>query len=464
MDRLKRRALVSLASSYLSQLTTTAAELLTKVLLARLILPAQWGIYAEAMLVVLAADVFTDLGLTQHIAREKKRPFGNMLLIRTGLSLGAIGLVQVFAPHLKVFTPEVISPVRALTPLILIKAVATVPTVFVDRELMVQKSLIPQFMRLGIMAGVSIGLAVEGFGVWALVAGTLASEAAYAALIWASVRNSLEIHLTLRHTRRLLAGGKYLFLIAIVGLLLQQGDILVTGTLLDPRTVGLYAMALLLVQKVSKVIETAIYRVIYPMFCEVSHDADRLGQIYKCTTLAIICIEAPIYLFLTFHSGFFVSSLLGPEWVPMAIILQALAMSGVVNPYTTFGIEVLRATKQDAMLTLASVSGAVVLVTAGFVLTGRYGAMGMVAANYLPVGAVFVVVALWRTIRPQLLDLTGKLAVVYLVSLAVSGAAFLLGGQGITKHLAGIGAVVLLWGIFYKIYGLSVGKETLKSL
>ncbi|HOM73262.1 MAG TPA: oligosaccharide flippase family protein, partial [Armatimonadota bacterium] len=156
MERLKRRTVISLAASYASQLGTTGAEFLTKIVLAWLIMPTQWGIFAEAMLIVLIADVFTDLGLSQHLVREKSRPFGNVLLLRSILALGAIAVVEVFAPYLKFFTPQLIGPTRALAPLILIKAVGMVPTVYVDRELIVQKSLLPQFARLALMAAVSI--------------------------------------------------------------------------------------------------------------------------------------------------------------------------------------------------------------------------------------------------------------------------------------------------------------------
>jgi len=464
VDGLKRRAVISLASSYISQFLTTAAEFVSKIVLARLIVPAQWGVFAEAMLVILAADVFTDLGLSQHIAREKKRPFGNVLLIRAALSALAIGVLELLAPQLRFFTPAVIGPARALAPIVLIRAVGSVPTVFVDRELMVHRSLAPQFTRLSVMAGISIGLAWAGYGVWALVAGTLCSETAYTALMWLSVRRLLALDLTLKHTRALLTGSRYLFFIAIVGLLSQQGDILVTGTLLSPKIVGLYAMAVTLVQRVSKVVETAVYRVIYPMFCEVADDIEKLGRIYRFTTLAITAIETPIYFFLLFHSGFFVSALLGPKWMPMARILQALAMAGVSNPYATFGMEVLRATKQDRMLAVTFVSSTFVLVGGGLLLTLHFGVMGMVAANYMAVSGILCAIALLRTIRQQFLDLTRKLVVVYLVSFVVSAGAFVLVRGGLARPLAGMAAVPMLWALFFRLYGIHLGKETLKSL
>ncbi|HPP76588.1 MAG TPA: hypothetical protein PLU88_15825, partial [Armatimonadota bacterium] len=128
------------------------------------------------------------------------------------------------------------------------------------------------------------------------------------------------------------------------------------------------------------------------------------------------------------------------------------------------GIEVLRATKQDRMLFMASVSGAVALVAGGFILTHQFGPMGMVAANYLPVGAIFVIIAMLRTIRTQFLSLARQLAVVYVVSFTVSSAAFVFGGTGLTRHIAGILAVIVLWAFFYKKYGLTEGKETLGLL
>jgi PST family polysaccharide transporter len=463
MERLGRRAALSLASSYVSQLGTIAAEFLTKIALAWLVLPAQWGIFAEAMLIVIIADVFTDLGLSQHLTREKHRPFGNVLLIRIILSIAAIGAVEIFAPYLRVFSPSLIGPVRMLAPLILIKAVGTVPTVFVDRELMVHKSLVPQFARLATTAAVSISLAAAGWGVTALIVGTLVSESAYTALMWFSVRKHLHIELTFAHTRQLFVGSRYLFMIALIGVLLQQGDILVTGSLLDPKTVGLYAMAFMLVVRVSRIVETSVYRVIYPVFCEVSHDREKLGQVYKCMTLAIMAIECPIYMFLFFHSDFVVQ-VLPHRWLPVAALIKALSMSGIVNPYTTFGIEVLRATKQDRMLFVVSASQAAAVITIGFSLTSHFGAMGMVAANYTAVSAIFIVISLRRTIKKQFTDLTRKLVVVYLVSAAVSSGAFFLGGKGLANHLVGVTAMLVLWGVFYKLYGPTVGKETLKSL
>ena len=465
MTSLKRRTVASLIASYISQFSTSAANFAIKIVLARLLLPAEWGIYAEAMLVVLVADTFTDVGLSQHVMREKHRPYGNVLLIRLVLSVIAILLIETFADHLDFLSPKVIQPARVLAPLILLRAVGSIPRTYMDRELMVHRSLVPQLLGLVTMGSISILLAYKGLGVYALILGTLAQELVFSALMWIVVGRGMVIQLTFDHTKSLILGSRYLFLIAVVGFVLQQGDIAITGTILNPAQVGLYAMAYTIIALTSKLVETAIYRVVYPLFCQYADQVQALGRIYVTTTLAMVAIEAPIYFFLLFNSRFFVSVTLGEKWMPAAQLLAALSVAGIVNPFTTFGIEVLRATKRDKMLTIASVAGAASLMTFGSILTLRYGAMGMVAANYIVISGVVTVITLLKMIPTYIRDLTGKLMVVYAVSFSLAVASyFAFMGHGFFQNAMSMVAALVSWLIFYRAYGVRMVREMLELL
>lgn len=465
MTGFRRRALISLAASYVSQLGQNAANFAIKIILARLVSPADWGIYAEATLVVLVADTFTDMGLSQHFIREKHRPYGNMLLIRVLLSVAAIALILIFAPLLSFMSPDVIEPSRGLAPLILIRALSSVPRVFLERQLRIHKTLVPQFTGIILMGLVSLPLARMHYGVWALIVGTLVSEGVYTAMMWWTVRKDMEIQLRLDYTGHLLKGSRYLFLIAVVGFILQQGDIAITGSLLSPRKVGLYAMAFTLIGLVAKVVEMAIYRVIYPTFCEYSSDLPKLGRIYKCATLVMMALETPIFLFLFFNGHFFVGVLLSDKWLPMAPILAWLAPSRIIDKYSTFGIEVLRATKRDRSLTMVSVLSAISLSVFGYFLTSRYDLMGMVAANYVAVGLLPMIVALRRVIKAELLDLTKKMLAAYAISIVFAAMPnLLLGRLGIVANIASIFMMFATWVVLYLLYWNSVAKPTLAEL
>lgn len=465
MENFERKAVISLFSSYASQFVTTAANLATKLILARLIAPDDLGIYALALLIMLGCDMLMDLGVSQHIVREKVRPYGNFLILRLWTASVLFVVVQLAAPMLKFWGAEFPAVVRAMSVILVVKALSGVANVFLDRELLIHRSLIPQFVRIASMGVVSIGLAHFRYGVWALVWGTVVAEVLFALLIWRSARSRMHLELTWKYTRSLIWGSKFLFLIGLTGFALQQGDVAIIGALLSPREVGYYTMAFTLIILVSKVVENAVFRVIYPMFCEYSHDLRELGRVYRLATLAITAIEAPIYFFLLFNSPTIVLWLLGPKWLPSAILMQALSVFGIINPFSTFGNEVLRARKRDAVLTLSTVIGAMTLLTSGYILTSRYGTMGVVAAHYIIIGSIPAVVTVYRTIKPDFVKLAWQLAIVYATSFAViAGASLGLSLSPLSKTLVSGLLVPACWYMYYRAFADGIGRRTISTL
>ena len=465
MDGLKRKAVVSLFSSYASQFVTTGANLATKLILARLIAPDDLGLYALALLVLLGGDMLIDLGMSQHLVRERNRPYGNVLALRLAISVVLFVGLEFAAPMLKFWGGIFPALVRLMAITLVIKAMSGVYNLFLDRELLIQRTLVPQIARIAVMGIVSIGLAYFKYGVWALAWGTVAAEVVFAVMIWHAAKDRIPLEFTWSHTGSLIWGSKFLFLIGCMGFALQQGDIAIIGGLLSPRDVGFYTMAFTLVILVSKVVESAVFRVIYPVFCEYNNDLQSMGRTYRTATLAITAIEAPIYFFLLFNAPFVVSSLLGPKWLPSAVLMQALSVFGIINPFSTFGNEVLRATKRDAILTLSTAIGSVTLLTSGYILTSRYGMMGMVAAHYIIIGSIPTVVAVYRTIKADFMKLAGQLAIVYVTSFGAI--AFASVSLSFAPYLQALTAGLLVpccWYTYYRAFGSGMGRDALNML
>lgn len=465
MDSLKQKAVVSLFSSYASQFATTGTNLATKLILARLIAPQDLGLYALALLIMLGCDMLVDLGISQHMIRERQRPYGNFLLLRVFTATALFAGLQFAAPMLTFWGKEFPAVIRLMAVIVIIKAASGVPNLFLDRELLIHRSLVPQFARISSMGLVSIGLAYFGYGVWALIWGTVAAEAVFALLIWNAARGRMTLRFTWEHTRSLIWGSKFLFLIGCMGFALQQGDVAIVGALLSPKEVGFYIMAYTLVILVSKVVESAVFRVIYPLFCEYSEDLGRLGKTYRQATLAITAIEAPIYFFLLFNAPVLVPLVLGQKWLPAAVLVQALSVFGIINPFSTFGNEVLRARKRDDILTLSTAIGAVTLLTSGYILTLRYGTIGVVAAHYIIIGSIPTIAAVYRTIKGDFVKLAGQLGVVYVTSFALIAAATisLSAVPGIQTLVAGL-LVPGCWYAYYRAFGNGMGRDALNVL
>jgi len=446
-------------------LAATGVNLAAKLILARLIAPADLGLYALALLVLLAGDMLVDLGMSQHLIREKHRPYGNLLLIRLGIAGVLFAGLELLSPTLRFWGNEFPAIIQVMAVTLVIKAASSVPNTYFDRELLIQRSLIPQVARIATMGVVSIVLAYFGQGVWALVWGTVLAEIVFAGLIWNSAWGHMPLDLTWKHSKGLIWGSRYLFLIGVMGFALQQGDTAVLGALLTPQQVGFYTMALTLIILVSKVVESAVFRVIYPMFCEYSGDCEKLGRSYRLATLAVTGVEAPIYFFLLFNAPVIVPLALGKQWIPSALLMQALAVFGIINPFSTFGNEVLRARKRDSILTLSTVIGAITLLTTGYVLTSRYGVLGMVAAHYIIIGSIPTIVAVYRTVTSDFKRLAGQLLIVYATSLAVMGAVY--GGFSSAPNSQALISFLLLpvcWIGYYRAFAGGAGRDVARTL
>lgn len=465
MENFKRKALISLISSYASQFATTATNLATKLILAHLIAPGDLGVYAKALFVQLGLEMLMDMGVTQHVARENHRPYGAYLVIRVAAALILIAAVQIFGGVFSVWGAELPNVSRALSIILLIKALSGVPNLYLERELMIQKSVLPQLLRLFTNGVVSIILARLNFGVWALVCGAVTGEFTFAVFMWRSAWAYIPIDITWRHGGTLIWESRHLFAISLMGFALQQGDIAITGSLLPNKQVGFYAMAYSLVIILSKVVEAAVYRVIYPLFCEYRDNISDLGNIYRRATLAVYAVEAPIYMFLIFNARVIIPALLGEKWRPAVPIIQLLSIYGIINPLPTFGNEILRAKKQDRLLTLSNVIGSVTLIVSGYLLTKSHGAEGMAIAKYIVIGSIPVVMSLYSSIRQDLILLVGQLALVY--SIAVVGIGIVSLGfsfSAAAQVAAGTLFIPLIWIIYYYMFGSEIGTGALRNL
>jgi PST family polysaccharide transporter len=224
-------------------------------------------------------------------------------------------------------------------------------------------------------------------------------------------------------------------------------------------------MAYSLVVILSKVVEAAVYRVIYPLFCEYRESISDMGNIYRRATLAVYAVEAPIYMFLIFNAPVVIPALLGERWRPAVVLIQLLCVYGIINPLPTFGNEILRAKKQDRLLTLSNIIGSVSLMVFGYLLTKSYGAMGMAFAKYIVIGSIPVVFSLYRSIKRDLILLAGQLALVYSIAVIGSGAMHLGFSFSPTAQVAaGILSVPLIWFVYYRMFGREIGLNDLGSL
>jgi PST family polysaccharide transporter len=329
---------------------------------------------------------------------------------------------------------------------------SVVPRVFFERELEVTRLVVPEIVRGSVMAGVSIGLAALGFGVWSLVGGQLAAAAVFAALLWMRVRGRMPLELDAHLIPDLVRRSLYLFFIALAALPMPYiARFVIGGTLGSVALVAFYGKARDWGFRLQELVQPAVARVLYPALVGYRGERDRFFGAYHIGTLSILALETLAAYFLFFNARtVLVRILLGPNWEPAVPLLRILCFVPLTDAYSRLGGEILKVEGQDRGWLAVVVLNFVSLVGFGVLLTHwLHGPAGMAWANYLILGNWLMAWRVWRIIGREFWRLTADLLFLYLLPLPLFlGVAWLFPADSWPRFAASLAAAALAGGVY----------------
>ncbi|MFQ5847672.1 MAG: oligosaccharide flippase family protein [Candidatus Methylomirabilales bacterium] len=435
----------SLVGVFSSQLGSVLLNFLSRVVLARLLAPADFGLFALALFVLGVAQALQDFGLSSHLVREDQRLFGNALVLKLGaaaLLVSGFFLVPELFAALNPGLPALLFPL-SLT--LFAEAFTSIFLTVLRKRLLLHGAVLAEVGSLGLFVLASILLALDGWGVWSLVLAHVLSAYAKAVFLWFPVRWLFRPSLTVAYSWQLVRGSFYFFLIGLMSLLLLDLDKAVLGVFVPAKELGHYVMAFALIYLPCRMIENPLRRVAYPVFIQAADDRARLHESYRNFTLLSLAVELPLYLFIALNAEMVVLLLYGNQWLPIVPLVFWMSFLPLVDPFSKFGNTLLQATGKERIQYYASVPYLVFFASVGYVLTGQHGLWGMVIANYLQIGGWAITYFYLRTVGAAA-RLVWEVLVIYGVSCASFGVIYtLFSASRIGSLLGSAFMLIVLW-------------------
>lgn len=311
-----------------------ALQLAIVSVLARLLVPEDFGLVGAAVVVIEFCQIFTQIGVGPAIVqrsdlREEHVRAGFTLSLLIGVVFG--GLLYLVAPWMaRFFRMESLSSViRVLAfgyPL-------AGPTV-VAEALLLRHMQFPRLVAVEVVSyalsygAVGITLATLDWGVWALVAAYLFQVGIKAVGFF--LVGSLRVGFSLDQTalRHLLTYGAGFSLARIANYAALQGDHLVVGRWLGAEALGIYGRAYCFVGMPANLFGTVVDRVIFPAMAVVQKDRQKLAEAYSRAVGLVAMTTIPLSAVLFALAPEIVHILLGPHWdsvvTPFRILVTVL--------------------------------------------------------------------------------------------------------------------------------------------
>ena len=170
--------------SFAERFCTQGVGLIISIILARLVLPEEYGIIAAAVIFTGLATSFVTGGFGNALIQRKdadNKDFSTLFWFNTVFSIAIFALIFVFAPYLaRIFNDTydrdlLVAVMRALGIGIIISSFSSFYKSILMKRLQFKKIFFLSLIGIVISAAVGIYMAYNGFGVWALVVQNLVS-------------------------------------------------------------------------------------------------------------------------------------------------------------------------------------------------------------------------------------------------------------------------------------------------
>jgi len=404
---LETKALRGVPWTILSYGANKLITVATTVVLARLLVPADFGLFALALLATNGLSMFNDLGLGGTLVLRQdldRRAQGTVLTVMVGTAATLAVLLAAASPLVaRAFEePRLEEILLALAPLILLGGVNWFHEALLQRELEFRRRFVALTAQSIAYAATAISLgALADAGVWSLVGGQLAGILTYGAvLLWVvpyRVRPAFD-----REVAKLALGTGSGFLVQRTCAFLQENaDYLAVGRVLGPTQLGFYSMAYRLGELPYWAIADPVAKVTFPGFARMRQRGEDVRPTFLSTLRTVALVACPLSLVLSAAADPFTRVILGETWLPMIPVLSILGIWGVIRPVQVTLGWLLNSAGAAGLMGAISIATLLVLVPALFVAADRGGidAVAWVMVADMVLSSVLLTLAIRRRVQ-----------------------------------------------------------------
>ncbi|MCR5296712.1 MAG: lipopolysaccharide biosynthesis protein, partial [Clostridiales bacterium] len=265
-------------------------KLLVELVLARILMPEEYGLIAMVTVFITVFNVFVDSGLGNALIQKKNADdldFSSVFWFNVTLCVALYGLLYLISPAIANFyqRQELCLVLRVLGLQIVISGVKNVYQAYVSRTMQFRKFF---FATLGGTLGaaaIGIAMAYRGFGVWALVAQQLFNVLTDTVILCLTVKWRPKKAFSFERLKGLLSYGWKLLLSALLDTVYNEARSLIIGKKYTSEDLAFYNRGEQFPQVITANVNTSIDSVLLPTM---SREQDERTRVRAMTRRAIM--------------------------------------------------------------------------------------------------------------------------------------------------------------------------------
>jgi lipopolysaccharide exporter len=369
---------------------TKAVMFLSTIVLARILVPRDFGLIAIAGLVTGAISLLASGGLANALVLRQDLDRRGLaaahgLMIALGLAGAAIGVLAAPLAARAFDVPGSQGVLAAIAALLAFFGIWSFYEALLRRELRLKTLFACNLLQAVLYAAVAIPLAATGSGVWSLVGGQVAGSVAYTMAIVGLSPLRVRPRWDTVAAREIWQTGKGFLAHSALWWASTNIDYVLVARFIGPAGLGAYSMAYRLIEVPNQSVADPVAEVSFPSFARLRHQGLDVFRPYLRVLSLVALVACPLATVLSATADPFVGAVLGSHWEHAVGPLAILGLWGAILPLSTTGAWLLKSIGRP--METAKIHGTTLVVFLGpLIVAAVLGGLTAVAAVMLARG------------------------------------------------------------------------------
>ena len=335
---MKRAIAKGAAWMVLAKLTERSLGLVSTLVLARLLVPMDFGLVAMAMSVIALIELATAFGFELALIQRENPTKDHYdtawtLNVTLGTSCASVTAALAYPAALFYEEPRLVMIMVALAASWAIQSFENIGVVDFRRNLQFWREFRFLTSKKLVAFATTVSLALLSQTYWALVAGTIAGRAAGVLLSYRMHPYRPSFCLAAR--RDLFSFSAWLFVTNILNFLEYRLAHFVVGRVHGPVALGLYTVGSEFAHLPSSELIAPINRAVFPGYSRMTGNLAELRQGFIDVIAVIAIVAAPASIGVAAAAKPLVLALFGNRWIEAVGLVQILALNGGIHAFAS---------------------------------------------------------------------------------------------------------------------------------
>ena len=425
----KTKVISSLFWKLMERGGTQGIQFIVQIVLARLLLPKDFGTIAIVMVFISLAQVFVQSGFNTALIQNKDADevdFSSVFY----LSLFVASLLYVIIYFTASFVadfykdPVLIPVLRVLALTLFFGAFNSIQNAYVARNMMFKKLFYSSVGAILASGTAGIIAAYMGLGVWALVIQQLINQISITIIMWFTVKWRPILIFSFKKVKKLFSFGWKLLVSSLIDVLYLDIRTLIIGRIYTPSVLGYYNRGQQFPNVIVSNINGSIQSVMLPTLSAHQDDIKRVKEMMRRAIKTSSFMIFPMMFGMAVVAEPLVKIVLTDKWLPAVPFLQIFCITYALMPIHTANLQAINALgKSDIFLILEVIKKVIGLII--LVISLQFGvyaiALGQVFSGILStfINAYPNKQLLNYSYKEQLVDIVPSLTITMIMGIVV---------------------------------------------